>query len=263
MTDSRDAVTVERRGSVAILRMNRPDARNAVNTALRNGLIAAVDAAATDAEVKALVLTGEGTAFSAGGDIAAMKARLESEPGTVAAEGWKHQSRNTHRLVSVLAKVEKPVIAAVNGAAAGLGADLALACDAIIASERAKFAYSYILRGLIPDGGGMYFLPRRIGLPLAKQLIFTGRTVGAEEALRIGLVDDVVAPEQLLETAVTRAADYGAGSPIALGLAKSILARSHEMALDDVLSAGAAAQGICYASAEHRASVTAFLEGKR
>ncbi len=263
MSDASDLVIVDRHGPTAVLRINRPEARNAVDTALRGALIDALEAAAIDPSVKSLVLTGEGSAFSAGGDIAGMKARLASEPGIVAAEGWKHQSRNTHRLVTVLAKLEKPVIAAVNGAAAGLGADLALACDAIIASDRAKFAYSYILRGLIPDGGGMYFLPRRVGLPMARQLIFTGRTVNADEALSIGLVDQVVPNDMLMETAIQRAADYGAGSAIALGLAKSILSRSHEMTIDDVLSAGAAAQGICYASPEHRQAVAAFLEGKR
>ncbi|RHW19261.1 enoyl-CoA hydratase/isomerase family protein [Sphingomonas gilva] len=262
MADS-DVLIVERRGTVALLRMNRPDARNAVNEALRHALIAAIENAAADETVRALVLTGEGSAFSAGGDIAAMKARLERDPGAVAAQGWLHQRRNTHRLVTLLASIEKPVIAAVNGAAAGLGADLAIACDLVIASDRAKFAYSYILRGLIPDGGGMFLLPRRIGLARAKNLIFTGRTVLVHEALAIGLADEIAAPDVLVDTAVERAAAYGAGSPVALGLAKSILNHSHETSLDDVLSAGAAAQGICYASSEHRQSVTDFLAGKR
>lgn len=258
-----ETLLVENRGEVAVLRMNRPDARNAVDTALRTELIRTLEALATEDEVRAIVLTGEGSAFSAGGDIAAMKARLESEPGTVAAQGWRHQRRNTHRLVTLLATIEKPVIAAVNGAAAGLGADLAMACDRVIASEKAKFAYSYILRGLIPDGGGMFFLPRRVGLSRAKELIFTGRTVGADEALAMGLVDELVGHADLVATAVERAQQFGSGSPVALGLAKSILGTSHEASLDDVLSAGAAAQGICYASSEHRASVTEFLAGKR
>ena len=147
MTDTMQPLIINRRGSVAILSLNRPDARNAVNEALRFALIDALDACANDAQVRAIVLTGQGSAFCAGGDIAAMRARLESEPGTVAALGWKHQRRNTHRLVTMLAGIEKPVIAAVNGAATGLGADLALACDAVIASDRAGFVYSYILRG--------------------------------------------------------------------------------------------------------------------
>lgn len=258
-----EQLIIERQGTVAVLRMNRPASRNAVDTGLRNALISALESLATDDTVRALVLTGEGSAFSAGGDIAAMKARLESEPGSVAVQGWLHQRRNTHRLISLLATIEKPVIAAVNGAAAGLGADLAMACDRVIASTAAKFAYSYILRGLIPDGGGMYFLPRRVGLARAKDLIFTGRTVAADEALTLGLIDELSQPEALLATAIERAGQYSAGSRVALGLAKSILVGSHEASLDDVLSAGAAAQGICYASTEHRTSVTEFLAGKR
>jgi enoyl-CoA hydratase/carnithine racemase len=138
-----------------------------------------------------------------------------------------------------------------------------MACDRVIASEKAKFAYSYILRGLIPDGGGMYFLPRRVGLAQAKDLIFTGRTVMGEEALAIGLIDELVTHDALIATAVERARQYSAGSTVALGLAKSILGTSHEASLDDILSAGAAAQGICYASTEHRDSVVEFLAGKR
>lgn len=258
-----DVLRIERRDRVAILRMNRPDARNAVDESLRGALIAALQDAAVDPAVGALVLTGVGSAFCAGGDIAGMKARLEQAPGAVAAQGWQHQRRNTHRLVTLLAEIEKPVVAAVNGAAAGLGADLAIACDHVIASTAAKFAYSYILRGLIPDGGGLYFLPRRIGMARAKDLIFSGRTVGADEALAIGLVDRLADPDRLVDDAVATAAAYAAGSPVALGLAKSILNHSHETSLDSILSAGAAAQGICYASDEHRRSVTDFLTGRR
>ena len=249
-----------RQGRIVVLTLNRPAARNAVDDTLRGALLAALDSAAVEPDIRAIVLTGSGSAFSAGGDIAGMKARLAAPPDRVAAQGWLHQRHNTHRLVTRLATLEKPVVAAVNGAAAGLGADLALACDAIVAGRRARFMYSYVLRGLIPDGGGMYFLPRRIGLARARELVFTGRTIGAEEALAIGLVDRLAEDDALLDTAIALADDYGAGSPTAIGLAKSIMNDSFEMSLNDVLTAGAAAQGICYASAEHRAAVQAFLD---
>ena len=255
-----DPVLETRHAAVAVLTLNRPDARNAVNDTLRDALVAALDAAAGDPVVRAIVLTGAGPAFSAGGDIAGMKARLAEPLNDVAAKGWLHQRRNTHRLVTRLATLEKPVIAAVNGAAAGLGADLALACDAIVAGRAARFLYSYVLRGLIPDGGGMHFLPRRVGPAKARELVFTGRTVRAEEALAIGLVDRLVDDGVLLDTAIALAREYGAGSATAIGLAKSIMNNSFEMSLNDVLAAGAVAQGICYASAEHRAAVRAFLE---
>jgi len=257
---SEELILESRDEGVAVITLNRPHARNAVDNALRAALFDRLDELGSDASVRAIVLTGAGKAFSAGGDIAGMKARLAEAPDTVAAKGWLHQRRNTHRLVTRLAGMEKPVIAAVNGAAAGLGADLALACDAIVAGRAAKFIYSYVLRGLIPDGGGMYFLPRRVGLAKAKELVFTGRTIPADEALGLGLIDVLVDDETLLCAAIERARQYSVSSPTAIGLAKSIMNHSFEMTLDDILSAGAAAQGICYASTEHRSAVQAFLD---
>ena len=120
-----------------------------------------------------------------------MKERLAAPAGEIAFTGWQRQKR-LHQVVAILHGMGKPTIAAVNGAAAGLGCDLALACDFIIASEAASFAMSFILRGLVPDGGGLYFLPRRVGLVRAKELIFTGRRVAAQEALAIGLADRLI-----------------------------------------------------------------------
>jgi enoyl-CoA hydratase/carnithine racemase len=140
-----------------------------------------------------------------------------------------------------------------------LGADTALACDFIIASEWASFTWSYIHRGIIPDGGGMYFLPRRVGLSKAKQLIFSGRKVDVEEALTLGIVDRRVPADQLLLAAKAWAAEMSQASPTALALTKTILNQSFEMTSHDVFAQGSQAQGICYTSAEHRASVEAFL----
>ena len=136
----------------------------------------------------ALVLTGAGKGFCAGGDIAGMERRMNAPAGEVGFNGW-HRQQRVHHTQSLLHTMPKPAIAAVNGAASGLGADTALACDFIIASEWASFTWSYIHRGIIPDGGGMYFLPRRVGLPKAKELIFTGRKVDVDEALALGIVD--------------------------------------------------------------------------
>jgi enoyl-CoA hydratase/carnithine racemase len=153
----------------------------------------------------------------------------------------------------------KPTIAAVNGAAAGLGCDLALACDFIIASEAAFFTMSFILRGLVPDGGGLYFLPRRVGLARAKELIFTGRRVRAQEALAIGLADRVTPPDRLMTDAREWATQLGRGSRVALALAKSILDKTFELGEEEVLALGREAQAICYTTAEHREQVAAFL----
>src|SRR5205823_6283521 len=137
---------------------------------------------ATDNDIVALVLTGAGSAFCAGGDISAMRQRLSAPTGQVGGSGWLRQ-RRLHGMIGDLHSLEKPTIAAVNGAAAGLGCDLALCCDFIVAYEWAFFVMSYVQRGLIPDGGGLYFLPRRVGLPRAKELIFSARRVQADEAL--------------------------------------------------------------------------------
>jgi enoyl-CoA hydratase/carnithine racemase len=154
----------------------------------------------------------------------------------------------------------KPTIAAVNGSASGLGADTALACDFIVANEHANFTWSYIHRGIIPDGGGMYFLPRRVGIVKAKELIFSGRKVELEEAVAIGLVDRVSKSESLLADAQAWAKELSKGSATALALGKTILNQTFETSAAQIFSQGSQAQGICYTSAEHREAVMAFLE---
>ncbi len=154
----------------------------------------------------------------------------------------------------------KPTIAAVNGSASGLGADTALACDFVMVSPSASFSWSYINRGLIPDGGGMYFLPRRVGLPKAKALIFSGRKVEAQEALTLGLADQMSTEEGLVADAQAWAKALSQGSATALALGKTILNQTFELSATQVFAQGSQAQGICYTSSEHREAVMAFLE---
>jgi enoyl-CoA hydratase/carnithine racemase len=244
-------------GSVAVLTLNRPDVRNAINDAMRGELLSAIERAAADDAITALVLTGNGKSFCSGGDITGMRERLKAPAGKVAFNGWRRQ-KQIHRAVGALHGFPKPTIAAVNGAAAGLGCDLALACDFIVAAEDAAFTMSFVKRGLVSDGGGMYFLPRRIGLPRAKELIFTGRSVGAKEALAIGLADRVSA--NLVSDAVAWARELGGGSPASIALAKAILDRAFESTEEEVFALGREAQAICYTTEEHRASVEAFLD---
>ena len=244
--------------SVATIAFNRPEARNAIDDAMRAEFHVALDRVANDDVVRAVVLTGKGTAFCAGGDISGMRERLSAPSGGVAFNGWSRQ-RRIHQGVMLLHQLPKPVIAAVNGPAAGLGCDLALCCDFILASEAARFAMSFVLRGLVPDGGGMYFLPRRVGLARAKELIFTGRTVDAREALAIGLADRIASAATLLDEARAWAAELGRGSSAALALAKSILDKSFELSADEVLALSREAQAICYTTTEHRDAVEAFL----
>jgi enoyl-CoA hydratase/carnithine racemase len=245
-------------GGIATLTFNRPDKRNAMSDELRTQFIRALEQVAADTGVRALVLTGAGKAFCAGGDIAGMERRMNAPASEIAFNGW-HRQQRVHHCQALLHTLPKPVIAAVNGAASGLGADTALACDFIIASEHASFTWSYIQRGIIPDGGGLYFLPRRVGLPKAKELIFTGRKVDADEALALGIADRKVSAADLLQQARDWARELTRGSATALALGKTLLDRTFESSAEQVFAQGSQAQGICYTSTEHREAVLAFL----
>lgn len=255
-----DAILLQADGPVAVLTLNRPQARNAIDDEMRAELMAVLDRVARTDSIRALVVTGAGKGFCAGGDVKSMQARLAVPPGEVALNGWRRQQR-THHAVSMLHALPKPTIAAVNGAATGLGCDVALCCDFVIASDAARFAMTYVLRGLIPDGGGMYFLPRRVGLSRAKELIFSGRTVEPEEALRLGMIDRVTGADTLLADACAWAAELSKGSPAALALSKNIINQTFELTVEQVFAQGSQAQAICYSSREHQESVAAFLEG--
>jgi enoyl-CoA hydratase/carnithine racemase len=250
-------LTVE--DKVAVVTFNRPEVRNAINDAMRAEFVAVMERLASEEAVRAVVLTGKGKAFCAGGDISGMKERLKAPAGQIAFNGWRRQGQ-VHKSVGLLHGIPKPVIAAVNGAAAGLGCDMALACDFIMASEHAAFTMSFVKRGLVSDGGGMYFLPRRIGLPRAKELIFTGRVVEAKEALAIGLADRIASADNLIADAVAWARELSQGSSASIALSKAILDRSFESTEEQVFALGREAQGICYTTAEHQEAVKAFLE---
>ncbi len=253
-----EVITRQVQDSIATLTLNRPDKRNAMSDDMRTEFIDALERVAADKSIRALVLTGAGKGFCAGGDISGMQKRMNAPAGEVGFNGW-HRQQRVHHVQALLHTMPKPVIAAVNGAASGLGADTALACDFVIASEWASFTWSYIHRGIIPDGGGMYFLPRRVGLSRAKELIFTGRVVKVDEAVTLGIVDRKTSAETLVADAQAWAAELGKGSATALALTKTILNQSFELSSHDVFAQGSQAQGICYTSSEHRASVEAFL----
>ena len=251
-------VNVDTRDGIATITLNRPDKRNAMSDDMRAELIAVLEALGPDQSVRAVILTGAGKGFCAGGDVSGMEKRLKSPPGEVAYNGWARQQR-VHRCLTLLHTLPKPTIAAVNGSASGLGADTAICCDFVMVSPHASFAWSYIKRGLIPDGGGMYFLPRRVGLPLAKDLIFSGRTVNAEDALQIGIADRLATSETLVEDARSWAAELTQGSIEAVALGKGILNQTFETTAEAVFSRGSQAQGICYTTTAHQESVKAFL----
>ena len=251
-------IELEVADGIATLWLNRPDKRNAMSDAMRTEFIAALEHVTYDKSIRAMVLTGRGKGFCAGGDVAGMERRMQAPAGEVGFNGWSRQQR-VHHTQSLLHTMPKPTIAAVNGAASGLGADTALACDFIIASDAASFTWSYINRGIVPDGGGMYFLPRRVGLSKAKELIFSGRKVELDEALHLGIADRRSDAESLVPDAQRWAAEMSKGSATALALGKTILNQSFELSAHQVFAQGSQAQGICYTSTEHRDSVMAFL----
>ena len=257
MTESLVELAVNDHG-IATITLNRPDKRNAMNDAMRAEFVVALTRVVSDKAIRALVLTGAGKGFCAGGDIAGMEKRMSAPTGEIAFNGWSRQ-QGVHHVQSLIHTMPKPTIAAVNGAASGLGADTALACDFIMVSEHASFTWSYIHRGIIPDGGGMYFLPRRLGLPRAKELIFTGRKVDSAEAISLGLADRQSPADQLVSDAQTWAAELSKGSATALALGKTILNQSFELPSQQIFAQGSQAQGICYTSTEHREAVMAFL----
>lgn len=244
------------------MRLNRPDVRNAIDDAMRVAILDAIQEISDDPDSRALVLTGEGRAFCAGGDIAAMRERLNAPPGVVAANGWRRQ-RETHKMALGLHRLAKVTVAAINGAAVGVGMDLALGCDFIIAADTASFAMAHIVRGLVADGGGMYFLPRRIGLVRAKELILSGRRLGAEEALELGIADRVCPAPELEDAAIAWAAELTQHSPIAAALGKAILNRTFELEAEALFALGAEAQALCYTTNEHLTSIEAFLASEK
>ncbi|KJS46744.1 MAG: hypothetical protein VR66_23680 [Peptococcaceae bacterium BRH_c23] len=236
--------------------MNIPESLNALNINMREEMLEALLAAEKDDEVRVVVITGRGRAFCSGGDIKAMNKEFTPAEG-------RARMQKVGRLIKCINGMNKLVIAAVNGPAIGAGCNLALACDFIIAAEEATFGQPFGRLGLVPDLGGLYYLPRRVGLAKAKELIFTWQIIDAREAERIGLVNWVV-PLSDLDTEVKKLAEKLVKGPaLANGLAKGIINRSLESTLDQILEEEAYAQGLCFMSQDFQEGVRAFLEKRK
>ena len=239
---------------VATLTLNRPEARNALDMTMRRDLETVLAALDGDTEVRVLVVRGAGEHFSAGGDV-----KLMRDNTMTAAEG---QSRveAINRAIMSLARFRTPTIAMVDGVAVGAGCNLALACDLIVASDRARFGEVFARIGLIPDAGGTHFLPRRVGLARAKELVFTADIIEAREAERIGLVNRVVSAADLERETHALARRIADGPPRALAAAKALLDRAPGLDLESALHWEALTQGAMIASADHREGLRAFFE---
>lgn len=250
------SITVRTENHVAWVTLNRPEQRNAVNAQMRDELLRVFADAQNSADIRALVLTGAGKGFCTGADLSGPRAGGASGPGATRLV----MKASSQRLIRALWELEKPTVAAVNGVAAGLGAHLAFACDLLVASAEARFIEVFVRRGLAVDAGGAFLLPRLVGLCRAKELVFFGDDLSAEQAAQWGLVNRVVAPAELESTARQWAERLAQGPTVALGLSKRLLNRSLESDLDTALEEEALAQTIVAQSEDMQEGVRSFLE---
>ncbi len=238
---------------IATITLDRPEALNAFDRTLKTDLLNAIKQTERDREVRVVILTGAGRAFCAGQDL---RERTGEGVPSLAVE----LRERYNPLILAMRRLEKPIIGAINGVAAGAGASLAFACDLRIAAEGASFIVAFGRIGLVPDSGASWFLPRLVGAARAAELAFTTDPLGAAEAERLGLVNKVVAPQALMEEARSLAARLASAAPLALGLTKRALNRSAEVDLEEALAYEASLQGIAGRSGDHAEGVRAFIE---
>ena len=252
-----ECLLYEVKDGIATLTLNRPERLNALGGTLRQDLHDAVTRAGADPEVRVMVVTGAGKGFCSGGDVKAMG---EAKVGQRERPLLEKIAPGRDRTLLAMREAPQPIIAAVNGAAAGAGMNLALGCDLRIASTNARFTQAFVKRGLHPDWGGTYFLPRVVGMAKACEMIFTGEVIDAAEALRLGIVSRVVAPEELLPTAYDLARRIAAGPPVAIRLAKRSLYANEDLDLRGALQMETMAQNICFETEDATEGIRAFGE---
>ena len=238
---------------IGTITLNRPEARNALSMEMRPALAAAIAQMRDDAQVHTVILTGAGGAFCSGGDISAMQ-----DPSRTGLT-FRNGMRELHQWFPELVNLEKPVIAAVDGPAFGAGLSLALAADFVLATRRAKFCAVFGRIGLVPDLGALHLLPRIVGQQKAKELVFTARTVDAQEAQQLGMVYDIVEDgAALTEAARALARRFGEASTAAIGMAKTIMNQSFESDARTIAELESYAQSMCRSSPYHQDAVQRF-----
>lgn len=247
----------ERRGGVALLSLNRPESLNALDRALVDALGGALEKACTDPDVRVIVLSGEGGAFCSGADL--KEALRELDAGLSLGE----RLASFQKCIHAIANAAQPVLAAVDGPAVGFGADLALACDIRVLSERAYFEEKFVAIGLMPDGGGTFHLPRLLGFGRALELLLLGERIDANKALELGLTSRVLPPGEHLDAALALAAQLAEGPPLALAAIKRATRASVDGTLADALAREAEGQAKLLASADLREGVAAWLAKRK
>lgn len=255
-------VEVSKQGHVGIVTMNRPETLNALSSAVFADLLKAFDVVENDEEIYVVVVTGAGRSFVAGADI--------SEMATMNVVEGKNFGDLGNQAMLRLERMEKPTIAAINGFALGGGCELAMSCDIILAAGPnaegkggAKFGQPEVGLGITPGFSGTQRLPRRVGIAKAKELIFSGKVIGAAEAEKIGLVNAVYAPEELIPGAIAMAKSFTANAPIAVKYSKACIDRGMQMDIDDGIALENELFAMCFATADQKEGMSAFVEKRK
>lgn len=259
-TTSYETLIYEKTEGIAVITLNRPDVLNAVNEKMGQELLDALRTADRDNEVRCLIITGKGRAFCAGEDIQALRGQYERGENPKLGE---RLLTKYNPIIMRIRRMEKPVIAAVNGVAAGAGAGIAYSCDIRVASDTAKFLQAFIRVGLAPDSGTSYFLPRLVGFAKALELSLTGDELTSEDAKRLGIVSKVVPAGELMTSAQELAAKFAAGPTRAIGLTKRALNKSIASDIETTLEYESYLQEIAGATSDHVEAVKAFFEKRK
>ena len=245
-------VKLEKNGSIAVVTIDRQEALNSLNLDVLKELEEIVTQLENAADIKAMILTGAGRAFVAGADIAYMS-KLSINEG-------REWGRFASKLFRRIEQLEIPTIAAVNGFALGGGCELAMTCDVIVASEKAKFGQPEVGLGVIPGFSGTQRLPRRVGLGMAKELIYSGGMITADIAKEIGLVNHVYAPEELMDKANELAASFAKNGPVAVKYAKAAINRGMQTDIDSGIAIENELWALCFGTEDQKEGMAAFLE---
>ena len=250
-----NTVRYEKQDNIAIVTIDRAEALNALNSTVIAELEQVVATLENDRDVRCMILTGAGRSFVAGADI--------GEQYPLDLDGGRRWGQRGSALLRRIEKLEFPTIAAVNGFALGGGCELAMSCDIILASEKAKFGQPEVGLGITPGFSGTQRLPRRVGVAKAKELIFSGKVIGAAEAEKIGLVNAVYAPEELIPGAIAMAKSFTANAPIAVKYSKACIDRGMQMDIDDGIALENELFAMCFATADQKEGMSAFVEKRK
>jgi len=251
-----DLILLTKEEQVGTITLNRPEAMNFLDPVMGQQLREVLRDLEKDDNIRVIVITGAGRAFCAGGDIKSMQHKRPPHE-------WVERLESVAAVTKDMLNLPKPIIASVNGPAVGAGCNLALASDLIIASDKATFGEVFTRIGLIPDCGGIFLLPRRVGLTKAKELIFTGKIISAQEALQMGLANKMVSAEELKEETRRWAQDLAGGATLAIAMAKRLLNLSFQTDLDAILQAELSHQTFLRYTEDHQEGVRAFLEKRK